>query len=163
MSTVFLGYNQIGYFSSLLLRCFLFRTEEESAKREWHAIDWWRSTGDQGKVKNERRSPFSPSRLPLHASRERETSGYGAAISQFQKPSLLKWGQVQNLSCENQFYLNEKNQLISDLRLCTYPLHHHTNVSKLPRLCKGISSLVFNKTLSILATLLILRRSRLLY
>ena len=33
------------------------------------------------------------------------------AISEFQKPSLLKRGQVQNLSCENEFYLhdNKKN------------------------------------------------------
>ena len=32
--------------------------------------------------------------------------------------------------------------------------HHQTNVCKIPKLCRAISSLIFNKSLSSLATLL---------
>ena len=35
------------------------------------------------------------------------------ATSEFQKPSLSKWGQVHNLSCENEFYLHELQSAIS--------------------------------------------------
>ena len=35
------------------------------------------------------------------------------ATSEFQKPSLSKWGQVHNLSCENEFYLHENKKNIS--------------------------------------------------
>ena len=34
------------------------------------------------------------------------------AISEFQKPSLLKRGQVENLSCENEFYLHDNKKII---------------------------------------------------
>ena len=36
-------------------------------------------------------------------------SGFQQSVSHFQVPklSLSKWGQVQKLSCENQFYLHE--------------------------------------------------------
>ena len=30
------------------------------------------------------------------------------ATSEFQKPTLSKWGQVHNLSCENEFYFHIK-------------------------------------------------------
>ena len=43
------------------------------------------------------------------------------AISEFQKPSLLKRGQVQNLSCENEFYLNDNKESFSQERFCTWP------------------------------------------
>ena len=33
-------------------------------------------------------------------------------IGHFQKPSLLKRGQVQNLSCENEFYLHDNKKII---------------------------------------------------
>ena len=33
--------------------------------------------------------------------------------SEFQKPSLSKWGQGHNLSCENEFYLHENKKIIS--------------------------------------------------
>ena len=139
------------------------RFSHRGGERETRVTREWLATKRRGSRKGEKREAkpvfsFPPSFVRI----ERETSGYVAAISQFQKPSLWKWGQVQNFLCEIQFYLNEKNQLISHLRLSTYSLHHHTNVSKLLRLCKAISWLVFNKSLSVSATLLILRRSLLL-
>ena len=41
------------------------------------------------------------------------------ATSEFQKPSLSKWGQVHNLSCENEFYLHENEKLFAYQRLST--------------------------------------------
>ena len=41
------------------------------------------------------------------------------ATSEFQKPSLSKWGQVHNLSCENEFYLHENEKSFSYQRLNT--------------------------------------------
>ena len=32
------------------------------------------------------------------------------ATFEFQKPSLSKWGQVHNLSCEDEFYLHENEK-----------------------------------------------------
>ena len=43
------------------------------------------------------------------------------AISEFQRPSLLKRGQVQNLSCENEFYLHDNEKSFSQERFCTWP------------------------------------------
>ena len=41
--------------------------------------------------------------------------------SEFQEPSLSKWGQVHNLSCESEFYLHENDKSFSNQRLSTYP------------------------------------------
>ena len=43
------------------------------------------------------------------------------AISEFQKPSLLKRGQVQNLSYENEFYLHDNKKSFAQERFCTWP------------------------------------------
>ena len=37
------------------------------------------------------------------------------------KTSLLKRGQVQNLSCENEFYLHDNKKSFSQERTCTWP------------------------------------------
>ena len=37
------------------------------------------------------------------------------------KPSLLKRGQVQNLSCENKFYLHDNKTSFSEEMFCTWP------------------------------------------
>ena len=42
-------------------------------------------------------------------------------MSEFQKPSLLKQGQVHNLSCENEFYLHDNRKSFSQERFCTWP------------------------------------------
>ena len=42
------------------------------------------------------------------------------ATSEFQKPSLSKWGWVHNLSCENEFYLHENEKWFPYQRLSTY-------------------------------------------
>ena len=42
-------------------------------------------------------------------------------ISEFQKPSLLKRGQVQNLSCDNEFYLHDNKKSFPQYRFCTWP------------------------------------------
>ena len=89
-------------------------------ERETRVTREWLVTKRRGSRKDEKRKAKPVFSFPPSFARiERETSGYVAAISQFQKPSLWKWGQVQNLSYENQFYLSGKNQLISHLRLCT--------------------------------------------
>ena len=41
------------------------------------------------------------------------------ATSEFQKPSLSKWGQVHNLSCENEFYFHENKKSFPYQRLST--------------------------------------------
>ena len=38
-----------------------------------------------------------------------------------QKPSLSKWGQVRNLSYENEFYLHENEKSFPYQRLSTWP------------------------------------------
>ena len=38
-----------------------------------------------------------------------------------QKPSLLERGQVQNLSCENEFYLHDNKKSFTQERVCTWP------------------------------------------
>ena len=71
-----------------------------SHRRARRASDWWRSARDRGEEKEKTRSPFSPSRLPLHAishrERERETSGYETATGGSNNTSrcfmLLKTG-----------------------------------------------------------------------
>ena len=45
---------------------------------------------------------------------------YGAVYtSEFQNPSPSKWGQVLNLSCENEFYLHENEKSFPCQRLST--------------------------------------------
>ena len=41
------------------------------------------------------------------------------ASSEFQKPSLSDWGQVHNLSCENEFYLHDNENSFPYPRLST--------------------------------------------
>ena len=41
------------------------------------------------------------------------------ATSEFQKPSLSKWGQVYNLSWENEFHLQENEKSFPIQRLST--------------------------------------------
>ena len=36
-------------------------------------------------------------------------------------PHSLKRGQVQNLSCENEFYLHDNKKLFTQERFCTWP------------------------------------------
>ena len=43
------------------------------------------------------------------------------ATSEFRNSSLSKWGQVHNLSCENEFYLHENEKLFSYQMLSTSP------------------------------------------
>ena len=43
------------------------------------------------------------------------------ATSEFEKPSLSKWGEVHNLCCENEFYLHENEKWFPYQRLSTYP------------------------------------------
>ena len=45
----------------------------------------------------------------------------GNAISEFQKLSLSKQGQVQNLCCENELHLHENEKSFSHQWLCTEP------------------------------------------
>ena len=40
------------------------------------------------------------------------------------KPSLSKWGQLRNLSCENEFNLHENEQSFPYQRLSTWPRFH---------------------------------------
>ena len=42
-------------------------------------------------------------------------------IYEVQKPSLSKWGQGDNLSCENEFYLHVNEKSFPYQRLCTEP------------------------------------------
>ena len=42
-----------------------------------------------------------------------------AFTSEFQKPSLSQWGQVYNLSRENEFYLHENEKSFPYQRLST--------------------------------------------
>ena len=161
MSAVFLGYNQTGYFSNLLLRCFVFRTEKESAKREWHAIDWWRSAAVQWKVKNERRSPFSPSRLPLRASRERRL-GTGQPFLSFKNPRFGNEAKCKIFHVKTNFIWIRKTNQFHTLKTLHLPFAPPNKRLLTSATMQSYTSLVFNKSLSILATLLLLRRSLLL-
>ena len=47
---------------------------------------------------------------------------YGAVYTfEFQNPSPSKWGQVHNLSCENEFFWHENEKSFPCQRLSTYP------------------------------------------
>ena len=43
------------------------------------------------------------------------------SFSEFQKPSLLKRGHVQNLSCEDEFYLLDNKTSFSQEKFWTWP------------------------------------------
>ena len=45
--------------------------------------------------------------------------------SDFQKPSLSKWSQVHNRSCENEFYLHENEQSFLYHLTSSYSLEYH--------------------------------------